>query len=219
MRHFDMRECQRPACRLRFPAAAGNEFGQVCPLCQGPVVVAARHAAGRERRGVPPAQKNGPVEALLDNLRSAYNVGAIFRTADGAGGSHLYLGGITPHPGHPRVSKTALGAEQAVPWSAHLNGLNAARTLQESGRRLWALEAGPGGESLFEVEPGAAAQIVLVVGNEIAGIDPEILGPCDRIVSLPMMGRKHSLNVEVAFGVAAYAFLHGSRERAGESAA
>ena len=107
-----------------------------------------------------------------------------------------------------------------VPWTAHRNGLIAARSLRESGRALWALEAGPGGDSLFgQVTAARTGAIVVVVGNELAGIDPGILALCDRLVTLPMMGHKRSLNVEVAFGAAAYFILHGLGCGAGEPAA
>jgi tRNA G18 (ribose-2'-O)-methylase SpoU len=155
----------------------------------------------------PAAQPNGPiVEALLDNIRSVYNVGSIFRTADGAGLRHLHLCGFTPSPDHPQTAKTALGAEQAVAWTPYRNGLDTAVTLQERGCQLWAIEDSPQAESLFAtpIVPDGSP-IVLVVGNEIAGIDPELLARCDRVLRIPMQGYKKSLNVATAFGIAAYA--------------
>ena len=145
------------------------------------------------------------IETFLDNIRSSYNVGSIFRTADGAGISHLYLGGITPTPEHPKVAKTALGADTAVPWSYHMNGLEAILDLKGRGWMLWALESGSKSLPFFEAELANVTQpILLIVGNERAGVDPEILDECDRILSLPMTGYKQSLNVSVAFGVAVY---------------
>lgn len=149
------------------------------------------------------------LEALLDNLRSAWNVGSIFRIADGAGVKHLHLCGTTPPGDHPRVPKTALGAEKTIGWRYHPNGLSVARELQRAGYRLWALETSTGAESLFDLLPiNGQSRLVLVVGNERAGIDPEILALCERCVALPMLGIKESLNVAVAFGIAAYAMLH-----------
>jgi tRNA G18 (ribose-2'-O)-methylase SpoU len=150
------------------------------------------------------------VEGLLDNIRSVYNVGAILRTADGAGLAHLHLCGITSPPTHSKVAKTALGAELSVAWSQYRNGLDTAVALQEQGCQLWAIEDSPKAESLFAV-PAAPnnKRIVLVVGNEIAGIDPGILACCDRILRIPMQGHKKSLNVATAFGIAAYAVRFG----------
>jgi 23S rRNA (guanosine2251-2'-O)-methyltransferase len=146
------------------------------------------------------------VEALLDNIRSIYNVGSIFRTSDGAGISHLHLCGMTPTPLNPRLVKTALGAQEAVPWSYERNGLIAARSLKEAGKRLWALEGGRISVPLSEaVQDIAGTAIVLVVGNEISGVDPGIMELCDRIIHIPMRGSKTSLNAAVAFGIVAYA--------------
>jgi tRNA G18 (ribose-2'-O)-methylase SpoU len=152
------------------------------------------------------ARRDSPaVEALLDNIRSIYNVGSMFRTADGAGIRHLHLCGMTATPEQPKVVKTALGAEQAVGWTFHPNGLEAAEGLQKQGYRLWALEGGRRAEPLFaaQVDP-AGPPILLVVGNEVAGVDPAILERCERVLSIPMSGVKQSLNVVVAFGIAAY---------------
>ena len=156
-------------------------------------------------------QPHGPtVEALLDNIRSVYNVGSIFRTADGAGLRHLHLCGITPPPDHPKTAKTALGAERAVAWTQYRNGLDTAVSLQSRGCQLWAIEDSPLADSLFAapVLPDDPP-IVLIVGNEIAGIDPEILARCDRVLHIPMQGQKKSLNVASAFAIAAYVARFG----------
>ncbi len=199
-----MRQCRQGECRFRFPAPAGGAEGERCPRCGGPTDPVGLPYSGQraERRGIP---AGGPaVEALLDNIRSIYNVGSMFRTADGAGIRHLRLAGITPTPAHPRVAKTALGAEQSVPWSYTPNGLEAAVALKERGYRLWALEGGPRAEPLFTATGLDGPPIVLVVGNELAGVDPAVLAECERVFYLPMQGEKGSLNVVVAFGIAAY---------------
>ena len=144
---------------------------------------------------------------LLDNLRSAYNTGAIFRTADGVGAVHLYLGGITPNPTeNMAVGKTALGSELTTPWSSHPNACALAQDLQAEGFRLLALETTPHAIPIFEVDLDGFGTdpLLLVVGNEQAGIDPGLLDLCDLVLALPMVGSKGSLNVAVAFGVAAY---------------
>jgi tRNA G18 (ribose-2'-O)-methylase SpoU len=142
---------------------------------------------------------------VLDNLRSAYNVGSIVRTADGAGIDHLYLCGITPTLDHPKVAKTALGAEATVESSYHPNALTLVSDLQSRGIYLAALESRPGAVSLFDpVLRIPTSPAVLVVGNELVGVDPAIEELCDLVVALPMMGTKRSLNVVVAFGIASY---------------
>lgn len=145
------------------------------------------------------------IEILLDNIRSAFNVGSMFRTADGAGIRGLHLCGMTPTPDNPKTWKTALGAERAMPWTYHRNGLAAAQEMKARGMRLWALEGGLQSVSIFEAaqSPGGAA-LALVVGNEISGVDPGILEICDCVVHIPMEGVKRSLNVAIAFGIAAY---------------
>jgi 23S rRNA (guanosine2251-2'-O)-methyltransferase len=195
-------ECQNPDCHFRFPAAGHKP--QVCPNCHqdqlvtkpiDPIQVDAIQS-------IPSSPLYG---ALLDNIRSIYNVGSIFRTADGLSLEHLHLCGITATPDHIRLSKTALGSENSITWSHHLNGLNAARSLIDQGFQLWALEGGPGSTSIFDVASIAPLpKIILVVGNEIVGVDPEILNLCSRILFIPMQGVKRSLNVSVAFGVASY---------------
>ena len=201
---FQMRQCQNERCRFRFPVSAGDLDGATCPKCGSPTTVSGEPFSAH----IPPEadRTSGPrVEALLDNIRSVFNVGAMFRTADGAGLRRLHLCGMTATPEHPRLAKTALGAEQVVPWSYYLNALDAARQLKKQGAMLWALESAPGSESLFRAVPRAgSAPLILIVGNERAGIDPGLLSLCHRVLHIPMGGVKESLNVAIAFGVAAY---------------
>ena len=147
------------------------------------------------------------VRAVLDNVRSTFNVGSIFRTADGVGVWHLDLCGITPTPAHPKVAKTALGAQDSVAWRYHRNGLECVLALKQQGVRLVALESS-GARSLFAPaeSPVCAAtdDIALIVGNEVCGVDPGILAISDEVIAVPMLGIKQSLNVAIAFGVAVY---------------
>lgn len=201
---FLMRQCEEEACRFRFPVPVGGRRGDVCPRCGAATVAATEPFGGR---GPGPATEGAApaVEALLDNVRSVFNVGSIFRTADGAGIGRIHLCGITATPDHPKLAKTALGAEGVVPWQYHSNGVDAVEALKENARHLWALESGRGSQSLFNAEPAPnGAPIVLVVGNERAGVDPGILELCDCLVHIPMQGMKASLNVATAFGIAAY---------------
>lgn len=211
---FQIRQCSNETCRFRFPVevAALHQAGsrpERCPRCGFPTRVVVENYTNP--KVIPaPAPANLPiVEALLDNIRSTFNVGAMFRTADGAGLRRLYLGGITPSPDNPKVAKTSLGAENAVPWTACRNCLDSALTLKDQGYHLWALEGGPRAEPLFEAArslPGAP--VLLVVGNETAGVDPELLAACEKVLAIPMQGVKHSLNVAIAFGIAAYALRY-----------
>ncbi|HZD09953.1 MAG TPA: RNA methyltransferase [Candidatus Binatia bacterium] len=209
---FQMRQCQNEACRFRFPVTADTQHGWQCPECGARTVFVSESFAA-SHPNVVVEDEGPPVEALLDNIRSVFNVGAMFRTADGAGLRRLHLCGITATPEHPKVAKTALGAECTTPWSRYTNALDAAQLLQSQGAQLWALERQTGSESLFAANPSAAkAPIVLVVGNELAGVDPQLLQRCDRILHIPMAGVKESLNVAIAFGVAAYYLRHARRE-------
>jgi tRNA G18 (ribose-2'-O)-methylase SpoU len=157
-----------------------------------------------------PAGENHPerrIAVLLDNIRSAYNVGAIFRTADGINAAHLFLCGITPNPaGNSALQKTALGAETNIPWSVHLDAMALAQNLRVQGHCILALETTPEAQPIFEadLQKLSAQPILLVVGNEQAGVDPGLLNLCDLALSVPMSGSKASLNVAVAFGIAAY---------------
>ncbi|MDD5369789.1 MAG: RNA methyltransferase [Anaerolineaceae bacterium] len=198
-----IRQC--PSCRLRFPASQAFPSEFPCPHCGKPTQVASPTYQTPKvlvELGTP----TGPaVEALLDNIRSAWNVGAMFRTADGAGLSRMHLCGVTSTPDNPKISKTALGAEFSVPWSFHPDGLQAACELKSLGYRLWGLEGGEEAISLFEAARALDNRpIALVVGNELSGIDPGILAECECVIAIPMQGFKRSLNVAIAFAIAAY---------------
>ena len=198
-------------CGLRFPVAMGDPFHNRCPRCGGNV----RMKALAEIEFPPAAQldastsvvlPNSQIQLLLDNWRSLFNVGAAFRTADGAGLRHLYLCGITATPDIQRkLAKTALGAERVVAWSYHADAVQIASELQQGGAQIWVLERGVGAVSLFDITSLPLADaIVLVAGNELLGVDPGIVAIADRVVYLPMEGSKQSLNVAVATSVASY---------------
>jgi tRNA G18 (ribose-2'-O)-methylase SpoU len=145
---------------------------------------------------------------LLDNIRSAWNVGSIFRSADGFGFTHAYLCGITPTPESDAVQKTSLGAEDSVPWSYHKDAVQLVNGLRREGWIILGLEEDARGASVDEFERSSSdlrLDTALIVGNEITGMDPDLLDLCDRIVTIPMRGGKKSLNAAIAFGVAAYA--------------
>jgi len=149
-----------------------------------------------------PASK-GTVSVLLDNIRSAWNVGSIFRSADGFGLAHAYLCGITPTPENDAVRKTSLGAEDSVPWSYHKDAVKLAKGLKREGWRILALEEDRKALRLEDFS-GSTQRSVLILGNEVTGVDPELLKFCDEILYIPMQGDKKSFNVATAFGIAAY---------------
>ncbi len=151
-----------------------------------------------------------PVSMLLDQVRSLYNVGAFFRLADAAGIARLYLTGITAHPPHRALSKTALGAEETVPWEHHWHPAPLLERLRDEGHEIAAIETSVRAVDLFEWQPRFPACVVF--GHEVEGIRQELAELCDVHIRIPMLGRKHSLNVAVAGGVVAYELLRKYRE-------
>lgn len=143
-----------------------------------------------------------PFCAVLNNIRSLYNVGALFRTADGAGLQKLWLCGITGIPPSAKISKTALGSEQSMPWEYAASARQCVERLKAEGWQIVLLEQTPQSLSYEAFFP--QAPICLVVGNEITGVGEDLLPLCDQAVEIPMAGLKISLNVTVAFGIAAY---------------
>jgi tRNA G18 (ribose-2'-O)-methylase SpoU len=153
-----------------------------------------------------PSAPSSRLRLLLDNWRSNFNVGAAFRTADGAGIGQIYLCGITPTPESQRkLAKTALGAEQTVAWSYRPNAVQLTAHLLGEGAELWVLERNAKSTALFDIMSLPEQKlVVLAAGNEVVGVDPALVAMADRVVSLPMMGSKGSLNVAVALSVATY---------------
>lgn len=142
------------------------------------------------------------IVAVLHNIRSRENVGSIYRTADAAGVSKLYLCGITPRPPHEKISKTALGAETWVPWEYFNQTWRLLEKLKKDGYHVVALEKAKNSKNIFEMKK--KSPLALVVGNEVRGLDRNLLRRADAVAAIPMLGRKESLNVAVAFGVAVY---------------
>ncbi len=210
---YQARQCTDDTCRLRFPVAEGSELGRTCPRCGKPTTDVDEPWSTPAAPG--PEDRAGPrLRVLIDNVRSLRNVGSIFRTADGAGVEHVYLGGITATPDHPKLAKTALGAERTVPWTHGRDPVALAAELAASGHRLWAMEGGTDSANLLDPDvlgQAVPGPVVLVLGHEVSGVDPRILRHCERTVHLPMAGHKTSLNVSVAFAVAAYAIRCLSR--------
>jgi tRNA G18 (ribose-2'-O)-methylase SpoU len=149
--------------------------------------------AGRDRM---------PVTALLDGIRSAGNVGSMFRTADAANLGGLFLCGMTATPPRPDIEKTALGATETVPWDYRQDASAAVAALRERGVQVVALEQAPGAASYTDFP--YRFPVCFVVGHEVKGVDPATLAAVDAVVEIPMCGAKKSLNVAVSFGVMAF---------------
>ncbi len=146
-----------------------------------------------------------PVTLLLHNIRSLYNVGSIFRTADAGLAQNLLLAGYTPTPPRKEITKTALGADQTVPWQYFSTTQQAIEYLrrQKPEITIVAVELAERSRSVYELSADDFP-LCLVLGNEITGIDDTILALCDAAVEIPMYGVKHSLNVSVATGIALF---------------
>lgn len=150
-----------------------------------------------------------PVVVLLDNIRSMYNVGAFFRVADGIALQMLCLCGITAHPPKNAISKTALGAENTVPWKHDWDVIREAEELRLRGFALAAIETSSHATDLFEWQP--RFPLCVAFGNEVEGLRPELLAMADAHVRIPMLGQKGSLNVATAGGVVLYELLRKYR--------
>ena len=138
---------------------------------------------------------------VLDNIRSGQNVGACFRSADAFRIDGLDLCGITCHPPHRDILKSALGASDHVPWQPHESTLEAVARLQAEGWKVAAVEQDPHSIELQDWGPTSDERWALVLGNEVRGVDPQVLEVCDLVVEMPQFGVKQSINVSVCAGV------------------
>lgn len=139
---------------------------------------------------------------ILNNIRSLHNVGSIFRTADAAGVDKIFLCGITGKPIDPKVKKVSLGAEESVPWEHACQAWRVVEELKRQGFQIVSLELAKGSMDYRKFKP--SKKVALIVGNEVKGVSPGLLKRSDAIIHIPMRGKKESLNVSVAFGVAVY---------------
>jgi 23S rRNA (guanosine2251-2'-O)-methyltransferase len=141
-----------------------------------------------------------PVIVVLENIRSAYNVGSIFRTADAFLLHSIYICGYTAYPPHKEIKKTALGAEESVSWKHFKNIEEAITEIRSLGYQVYAVEQAVESWKLgsFETE---GEKIAVVLGNEVTGVEQTTIGMCDGVMEIPQLGMKHSLNVATAAGV------------------
>ena len=146
-----------------------------------------------------------PMYFLLENIRSAYNVGSIFRTADGMGAKKIFLSGYTCKPSQKDLSKTALGAELAIPWEHNDNPVLLANQIKKQGIQLVLLEHTKKSQSIYNLD--WQFPLCVVLGNEVEGVSEELIALCDTHVEIPMRGIKQSLNVATAAGIIGYEML------------
>ena len=146
---------------------------------------------------------------VLDNIRSAHNVGSAFRSCDAFRADELLLCGICAVPPSPEIHKTALGAEECVKWRRFESTMDAIRDLRERGYRIFSVEQTEGSVSLDCFVPREGEKYALVMGNEVDGVDQEVVNASDGAIEIPQWGTKHSLNVSVALGVVLWHFRPG----------
>ncbi len=154
-------------------------------------------------------QKASGITLICDNLRSVFNVGSIFRSAECLGIGEILLCGITPLPTHPNLPKTAMGTESLVAWRHFDHTSEAIMSCKQQGMHIYALETVQGAQSVFSAVYNYP--MALVLGNESLGINPEHLALCDSFISLPQLGWKNSLNVGVATACTLYQIIFGDQ--------
>ncbi len=151
-------------------------------------------------------EKN-PIVLVLDNLRSMHNVGSAFRTADAFLCEKIILCGITAKPPHREIHKTALGATDTVAWEYHERSMEAVHALKAQGYTIASVEQADESTSLEKFELPAGKKLALVFGNEVKGVDQEIVAQSDIVIEIPQFGTKHSINVSVSIGVVLWDIL------------
>ncbi|CAN5131275.1 RNA methyltransferase [soil metagenome] len=146
------------------------------------------------------ADKN-PIIIVLDNVRSMNNVGSVFRSADAFLIDAIYLCGFTPIPPHREIQKTALGATETVQWKHFPSTTDAITQLKSEGCRIYAVEQVENSISLTDFLPEQNTKLALIFGNEVEGVQQEVISNCDGVIEIPQYGTKHSLNISVSTGI------------------
>lgn len=142
-----------------------------------------------------------PVIVVLENIRSAYNVGSVFRTSDAFLVEAIYIIGYTSQPPHKEIKKTALGAEESVRWKHFDSSAEAIADLRQNGYSVYAVEQAQGSYKLNAIGFEADEKIAVIFGNEKAGVEQSTISLCDGCIEIPQLGMKHSLNIATAAGV------------------
>lgn len=148
-----------------------------------------------------------PVVAVLENVRSAYNVGSLFRTADAFLLDSIFITGYTAHPPHKEIRKTALGAEDTVSWKYFKTAPEAISALRELGYSIFAVEQVHHSQLLHQTNFSGFEKIAVIFGNEVTGVEQSTINLCDGAIEIPQLGMKHSLNIATAAGVVLWEIL------------
>ncbi len=167
-----------------------------------------------ERKSVEEARQSHkfPILLILENIRSAYNVGSAFRTADAFQVAGIYLTGYTAYPPHKEIRKTALGAEEAVCWKHFKDAATALEEARRDGYRILAVEQTTNSTPLHLVQADVQEKLALVFGNEVTGVESSTILASDGCVEIPQGGVKHSLNVATALGVVIWELVRSQLE-------
>lgn len=142
-----------------------------------------------------------PIVLVLDNIRSMHNVGSVFRTADAFLLQGIVLCGYTPVPPHRDINKTALGATETVEWQYFDTTMEAVKALKDAGYQVMAIEQAVNSQMLDRFKPPAEQPLALVFGNEVSGVDTDVMKVVDGCIEIPQLGMKHSLNISVSTGI------------------
>lgn len=153
------------------------------------------------------AQEKIPLVVVMDNVRSMYNVGSVFRTCDAFSVERLLLCGITACPPHKEIAKTALGATESVDWAHYDTTVEAVTELKKQGYKVFAVEQVDTSVMLDRMEARSNEKTAIVLGNEVFGVDDAVLALCDGAIEIPQNGTKHSLNVSIAGGIVIWEFF------------
>ena len=147
------------------------------------------------------SQKKSPITIVLDNIRSLNNIGSVFRTSDAFAIERVILCGITAQPPHKDINRTALGATESVEWMYFEHTIDAIKELRSTGHTLMAVEQTEKSTRLDEWTYNFSSPLAIVMGNEVFGVDQEVIDACDGSLEVPMVGTKHSLNISVCAGI------------------
>ena len=150
-----------------------------------------------------------PVIAVLENVRSAYNVGSVFRTADAFLIESIYICGYTAKPPHKEIKKTALGADETVDWKSFSNAQQAIDALKGQGYAVYAVEQTENSFTLHTFEKPSSGKVAVIFGNEVTGVEQSTIQLCDGTIEIPQLGMKHSLNISVAAGIVLWELAKG----------
>ncbi|MCF8230759.1 MAG: RNA methyltransferase [Bacteroidales bacterium] len=148
-----------------------------------------------------------PVVIVLENIRSANNVGSTFRTADAFLAASIHICGITPYPPNRDIQKTAIGATQTVSWRYFSSAYESLKTLREQSYSIFAVEQCEESKSLSDFQVTSSQNTAFIFGNEVSGVSQEIIDMCDGCLEIPQWGTKHSLNISVSVGVVLWEYV------------